>query len=203
MCPTIFLVRGRTRQHCCTPRGHVSKDCQKQFFCRQETKLVSATNVAHVEKRVNIWETWSCQQCCCHNLSPRFVGPVFAILKLLSNYDSTNSGFPRFLYDSASFDFHAHYLELHLMISVLLLRQVNRPSQITDNDLLKLTIGETSELGTKVRDGDIQAATQLALAAISLTEPANDTESSAVNTKVRSSPRMLTFLSSPAPPRLK
>ena len=36
--------------------------------CVQDTKVVSATNVVHVAKRVNIWETWSRQQCCCHKV---------------------------------------------------------------------------------------------------------------------------------------
>ena len=40
----------------------------RNIFCVQDTKFVSVTNVARVAKRVNIWETWSRQQCCSHNL---------------------------------------------------------------------------------------------------------------------------------------
>ena len=64
-CPAVLSVRGKTWQHCCAPRGH--KKCFWRFsetFCVQDTKFVSATNVARVAKRVNIWETWSRQQCC-------------------------------------------------------------------------------------------------------------------------------------------
>ena len=73
------LLRALWRQHCvlrCCPyvakRGNigarradtrdVSEDFQKRFF-------VSATNVARMAKRVDIWETWSRQQCCRHNVS--------------------------------------------------------------------------------------------------------------------------------------
>ena len=58
-------VCGKTRQHCCAPRRH-----EKCFwsFCVQATKFVSATNVERVARRVNIWELWSRQQCCRHNV---------------------------------------------------------------------------------------------------------------------------------------
>ena len=39
------------------------------FFCVQDTKYVSDTNVAYMAKRVNIWETRPDQQCCRHNVS--------------------------------------------------------------------------------------------------------------------------------------
>ena len=39
------------------------------LFCVQETKFVSATNVARVAKRAKTWETWLRQQCCRHNVS--------------------------------------------------------------------------------------------------------------------------------------
>ena len=39
------------------------------ILCVQDTKFVSATNVARVAKRVNIWETWSRQQRCRNNVS--------------------------------------------------------------------------------------------------------------------------------------
>ena len=53
LCPAMFAVRGKTRRHCCAPRAdtrNVSEHFQKHF-------VVSATNVARVAKRGNIWET--------------------------------------------------------------------------------------------------------------------------------------------------
>ena len=47
----MLPVLGKTRQHCCAPRGH--KEC---FWRFSETFFVSATNVARVAKRVNIWK---------------------------------------------------------------------------------------------------------------------------------------------------
>ena len=41
----------------------------RNIFRVQDTKFVSATNVARVAKRGNIWETRSRQQCCRHNVS--------------------------------------------------------------------------------------------------------------------------------------
>ena len=60
-CPTMLPVPGKTRQHCCAPRGrkkNVSEDFQN-IFCVQDADFVSATSVARVAKRVNVWETWS------------------------------------------------------------------------------------------------------------------------------------------------
>ena len=64
-------------QHCvlrCCPsvakRGNiVARRDFRNIFWVQDTKFVSDTNVAHMTKRGNIWETWSCQQCCRHNVS--------------------------------------------------------------------------------------------------------------------------------------
>ena len=41
----------------------------RNIFCVQDTRLVSATNIARVAKPSNIWETWSRQQRCRHNVS--------------------------------------------------------------------------------------------------------------------------------------
>ena len=49
-------------------RAARTQDFQKHFLC-PDTKFVSETNVARVAKRGNIWETWSRQQCCRHNVS--------------------------------------------------------------------------------------------------------------------------------------
>ena len=61
----MLPVRGKTlTKHCCAPRE--DKKCSLKF---SETFFVSAANVARVAERVNIWETWSRQQCCRHNVS--------------------------------------------------------------------------------------------------------------------------------------
>ena len=60
LCPTRLPVRGKAWQHCCARCG---------IFGVQDTKFVFATNVARVAKRVNIWQTWSRQQCCRHIVS--------------------------------------------------------------------------------------------------------------------------------------
>ena len=41
-------------------------------FQKHSSLYVSATITARVAKRVNIWETWSRQQCCRHNVSASF-----------------------------------------------------------------------------------------------------------------------------------
>ena len=41
----------------------------RNILCVQDSKFASDTNVARVAKRLNIWETWSRQQCCRHNVS--------------------------------------------------------------------------------------------------------------------------------------
>ena len=46
---------------CCADTINVSEDFRNIFCVR--------TNVAHVAKQVNIWETWSRQQFCRHNVS--------------------------------------------------------------------------------------------------------------------------------------
>ena len=38
LCPTMLHVRGKTRQHCCAPRGH--KKIFRNTFCVQDTKFV-------------------------------------------------------------------------------------------------------------------------------------------------------------------
>ena len=45
----VARVLGKTRQHCCTPRGH-----KKCFWRFSEIYYVSATNVARVTKRTNL-----------------------------------------------------------------------------------------------------------------------------------------------------
>ena len=71
--PPMLPVHGKTRQHCsCAPRGH-----KKWFWRFSETFFVSATNVACVAKRVNIWEIWPCQQLYCrHNVSSFCLLPI-------------------------------------------------------------------------------------------------------------------------------
>ena len=94
--PAMLPVHGKTRQHCCAPRRH------KKFFWRfSETFFVSRTqngfdtNVAHVAKRGHIWETWSHQQCCRHNVSS-FCRPHSHITGL-NNSRATNQNSPNFL----------------------------------------------------------------------------------------------------------
>ena len=97
----MLAVRGKTRQHCCAPRGH--KKCFRNIFCVQDKKFVSATNVARVAKRVNIWETWSRQQCCRHNVSS-FCQPLIAVVsRQLNNMAPTLNNILYYISADSSF----------------------------------------------------------------------------------------------------
>ena len=56
---TILLVRGKTRQNCCAPRGY-----KKRHFC------MPITNIAGAAKPVTMWETCSRQHCVVVALPP-------------------------------------------------------------------------------------------------------------------------------------
>ena len=61
---------------------NVSEDFQNKF-CVQDATLVSATNVARVAKRVNIWwEIWWRQHCCLHTVSS-FCQPLIRRRRLI------------------------------------------------------------------------------------------------------------------------
>ena len=61
LCPAMLPASGKTRQQICALRGHnkLFLNIFRNNVCVQDTNGVSGTNVAHVAKRVNIWETWS------------------------------------------------------------------------------------------------------------------------------------------------
>ena len=74
--PAMLAVRGKMQQHCCVLCGH--KKCFRRF---SETFFVSRTQIflpqmLHTwQNKSTFWETWSHQQCCCHNVSSFCRGP--------------------------------------------------------------------------------------------------------------------------------
>ena len=63
LCPAMLPARGKTRQHCCAPRGH--HKCFRRF---SEMFFVSDTNVAHVAKHDGVSNVAT-------TMCPRFASP--------------------------------------------------------------------------------------------------------------------------------
>ena len=87
MCPSMLPARSKARQHCCAPCVHMFlKIFGNIFSCPGHKVCVSATNVARVARRVNLWETCSRQQCC-RNVVSSFCRP-------LRQHNATSNPFP-------------------------------------------------------------------------------------------------------------